>query len=99
MSFKKLLIVLHMIIFGFSFANAPEANQEGGKEEVYNPVPFIMHHIADAHNWHLWGEGENSVGISLPVILWDNGLKVFSSANFSGLVCKSLNSFFRVLHR
>ncbi len=82
MSFKKLLIVLHMMVFCIGFAEVQEGGHEGEKEEVYNPVPFIMHHIADAHNWHLWGEGENSVGISLPVILWDNGLKVFSSSKF-----------------
>lgn len=82
MSFKKLFIVLHMMLFAFGFASSHGENVETGKEEKYNPVPFIMHHIQDAHNWHLWGEGENSVGISLPVILWDNGLKVFSSSNF-----------------
>lgn len=71
-----------MMVFCIGFAETHEGGHEAGKEEKYNPVPFIMHHIADAHNWHLWGEGENSVGISLPVILWDNGLKVFSSSKF-----------------
>lgn len=82
MSFKKLLIALYLFVFCFSFAETHEGTAEAAKDEVYNPVPFIMHHIADAHNWHLWGEGHNSVGISLPVILWDNGLKVFSSEKF-----------------
>lgn len=81
MSFKKLLIVLHMIVFCFGFAETHEATTEA-KDEKYNPVPFIMHHIQDAHNWHLWGEGHDAVGISLPVILWDGGLKVFSSDKF-----------------
>jgi F-type H+-transporting ATPase subunit a len=52
-------------------------------ESTFNPVPTIMHHISDAHEWHLWGEGENSVSIPLPVILWDdNGLNVFMSSKF-----------------
>jgi len=52
-------------------------------EKTFNPVPIIMHHIADAHSWHFWGEGENSVAIPLPVILWDdNGLNVFMSSKF-----------------
>lgn len=41
-----------------------------------------MHHVSDAHEWHLWGEGDNSVGLYLPVILLDDGLKVFSSKPF-----------------
>ncbi|NOJ76086.1 F0F1 ATP synthase subunit A [Empedobacter stercoris] len=51
-------------------------------ESTFNPVPGIMHHIADAHDWHLWGEGEKSVGVALPIILWDNGLHVFMSSKF-----------------
>ena len=82
MNCKKLLILLHVFVMSFAFAGAPEGNTEGVKEEKYNPVPFIMHHIQDAHNWHLWGEGDSSVGFSLPVILYDNGLKVFSSSEF-----------------
>lgn len=52
-------------------------------EKAFNPVPIIMHHIGDAHDWHFWGEGENSVTIPLPIILWDNnGLNVFMSSKF-----------------
>ena len=40
------------------------------KIEIYNPVPDIMHHISDAHEWHFWGEGESSVTLPLPIILW-----------------------------
>lgn len=82
MSFKKLLILLHVFVLSFSFAQATEGHEAGAKEGKYNPVPFIMHHIADSHSWHLWGEGHESVGFSLPVILLDNGVKVFSSSKF-----------------
>ncbi|OFM82904.1 ATP synthase F0 subunit A [Weeksella sp. HMSC059D05] len=51
-------------------------------ESKYNPVPVIMSHLADGHDWHFWGEGENSFTIPLPVILWDNGLKIFMSSKF-----------------
>ncbi len=52
-------------------------------EAAFNPVPTIMHHIGDAHDWHFWGEGEKSVAIPLPIILWDdNGLNVFMSSKF-----------------
>lgn len=80
MALHKLFFILCAFIGGFGFA--AEEHVSGKSEEKYNPVPFIMHHIADSHTWHLWGEGEESVGFSLPVILWDNGLKVFSSSRF-----------------
>jgi F-type H+-transporting ATPase subunit a len=43
-----------------------------------------MDHIADAHDWHLWGEGHNSVSISLPVIVYtkSKGISLFSSSRF-----------------
>ena len=59
-----------------------EAAKVKSGEATFNPVPVIMHHISDAHAWHLWGEGEKSVTIPLPVILWDNGLQVFMSSKF-----------------
>ena len=62
--------------------NQEEAAKVKSGESTFNPVPGIMHHIADAHDWHLWGEGEKSVGVALPVILWDNGLQVFMSSKF-----------------
>ena len=44
-----------------------------------------MDHIADAHDWHLWGEGHDAVSIPLPVIIYSKskGIEVFSSAKFN----------------
>lgn len=51
--------------------------------EGFNSVDMIMHHIADSHEWHLWGEGENSFTIPLPVILYTDGaLDIFMSSRF-----------------
>ena len=64
-------------------ANTPEAgHEEGKKEEKFNVGEMIMHHIKDAHEWHLWGGHHNSTSIYLPVILIDGGLKTFSSSHF-----------------
>jgi F-type H+-transporting ATPase subunit a len=42
-----------------------------------------VHHVLDAHDVHLWGEGESSFSIPLPIILWtDNGLVTFMSSKF-----------------
>jgi F-type H+-transporting ATPase subunit a len=59
--------------------DAHEASGESHKEEKFAPGKMIMDHIADAHDWHLWGEGHGSVSIPLPVILY---ITFFSSAHF-----------------
>ncbi len=50
-----------------------------GVEEKFNTSEVIMEHIADAHDWHLWGH----TSIHLPVILYTNkGFEFFSSGKF-----------------
>ena len=54
--------------------NAPHEEKE---EDI---SATILHHIADSHEWHFWGEGEHAVALPLPVILWsDNGFITFIS--------------------
>jgi len=66
-----------------SAENHAAAVVEGTKEAKFDITAFILHHIADAHSFHMWGEGEKSVSIPLPVILWtDNGLVTFMSSAF-----------------
>ena len=79
MNVKKILYLLTFLMTSLMFASSTEGAE---KSKKYDPVPDIMHHIADSHQWHFWGEGENSVSLSLPIILVDNGLKVFSSSKF-----------------
>ncbi len=43
---------------------------------------FILEHIGDAHQWHLWGPHHGGTVIPLPIILIDNGFKMFSSSDF-----------------
>ena len=59
-----------------------EKNHEEG-DKPFKPTEMIMHHIADAHEFHLWGEGHESKSIPLPVILFtENGLVTFMSSEF-----------------
>ena len=37
--------------------------------ETYSPTNDVLHHIQDAHDWHLWG----NVSIPLPIILYEKG--------------------------
>ena len=65
---------------------ASEGVHEVEEERGFDPSPFIIHHVADAYDIHLWGEGESALHIPLPVILYSerHGLDVFMSSAFHG---------------
>ncbi len=97
MDMKKLILLFLVFCSGLVYSNAPVTNTN----EKYNPVPDIMHHIQDSHSWHLLGEGENSVGFSLPIILIDNDLQIFSSSRFGHdleKVAGSNGNFYKLYH-
>ncbi|WP_370477456.1 F0F1 ATP synthase subunit A [Tamlana flava] len=78
-------IVLVLILFSlFSCKERSEEEKEERKEEVKE---YTQHHVKDSYDFHLFsyttdsGE-EKHIGFPLPVLLWDNGLKVFSSSKF-----------------
>ena len=60
----------------------PHISGHDATDENFDASTFIMEHIADSHEWHLWtrGNGEG-VAIYLPVILYskEKGIEVFSS--------------------
>lgn len=56
---------------------------ESTEDDAFDPSVMIMHHIQDSHEFHVWGEGESSVTVPLPIILWtENGLVTFMSSAF-----------------
>ncbi|HEY1024774.1 MAG TPA: F0F1 ATP synthase subunit A [Sphingobacteriaceae bacterium] len=66
----------------FSSVDKPQEEVKQS-EEPFDTGDFILHHIADAHEFHILGEGHNAVSLPLPVILWtDNGLVSFMSSAF-----------------
>jgi len=52
------------------------------EDHEFNVTETIMSHITDAHEYHLWGSHDAPVAIYLPIILMDQGMKVFSSTHF-----------------
>ena len=67
-----------------SESNAKEDEQTGDlKSEI---KAYILHHLEDSHDFNLLSYKDKTtnekvyIGMSLPVILWDDGLKVFSSS-------------------
>lgn len=62
-----------------TFATSPET--EG--ESEFNVTDMIMHHIKDAHDFHITDWNGHAISIPLPVILWtNNGLVTFMSSEF-----------------
>jgi F-type H+-transporting ATPase subunit a len=94
LSKKIRIIALFIAIFSLSifksFAYEPTedslkkvaaAHAQTEKKEGFDAGKLITEHIGDAHEWHLWGEGEHAVAIPLPVIIYNKktGLDIFLS--------------------
>ena len=63
----------------------------------------IKHHLMDSHDFTLFTygkDGENHFGFPLPVILFDNGLHVFSSAKFEHgeAAAESNGNYYKINH-
>ena len=82
-TFKTITLIIFLISFG-SFAKEEESAKGDIKTEIKE---YIQHHLEDSYDFSLTSytkdNGEHVyIGFPLPVILWDNGLKVFSSSKF-----------------
>jgi F-type H+-transporting ATPase subunit a len=85
-----------------------EAVEQGQEEAHAEPTDvkskikaFINHHLLDAHDFTFSANEETGehYGFSLPIILWDNGLQVFSSSKFHhGEEVAESNGNYYVLH-
>src|SRR5690606_41445450 len=75
-------VVLLFIVIPFFSYGKEETESVDKKTEIKE---YIQHHLVDSYDFGLYSytndAGEHVyVGFPLPVILWDNGLKVFSSS-------------------
>jgi F-type H+-transporting ATPase subunit a len=86
---KNLLLIFSLLFVSYTaFAEESETlaaeptteHQEGEhKEGSFNAGATIVEHVADNHQWHLFGH----TSIALPVIIkTEKGVEVFSSAHF-----------------
>jgi len=74
--FSTLFLIVSFL--GFALEETPNDG-----EEKFDPKAMILHHVKDAHEFHLWDWKGKPVSLSLPIILWtDNGLTTFSSSKF-----------------
>ena len=78
-SMKQFLLALvAVLVIPVAYANGGGKNED----EEYDVTGEIMHHISDAHEWHIWGDDDATVSVHLPIILIDGGLVTFSSGAF-----------------
>ena len=100
LSKKTRIITLFITVFALStfksFAYEPNedslkkaaavAHTETETKKGFDAGKLITEHIGDAHEWHLWGEGEHAVAIPLPIIIYNKktGLDIFLSNKLEG---------------
>ena len=87
---RKSLFLLALLLTGVVSAKDKQENAENlsAKETQKKEIKeYIMHHLQDSYDFSLFSY-TNDTGdhvyfeFPLPIILWDNGLKVFSSSKF-----------------
>jgi F-type H+-transporting ATPase subunit a len=99
------LFFLSFMSFGQEGHTEAQSNQETGSDKKTEIKEYIQHHLLDSYDFGLYSwetnEGEHKYfGFPLPVILWDNGLKVFSSSKFhhGESVAEVEGNYYRVHH-
>jgi F-type H+-transporting ATPase subunit a len=82
-----------------------EEHGEAPKDLKTEIKEYINHHLLDSYDFHLfsWKDDagkDHHIGFPLPVILWDNGLHVFSSSKFHhGEAAAECNgNYYRLFH-
>ena len=79
---KKFITIVTIALVSTSAFSSADHHEDAHEDKAFNVNEMIMHHISDAHEWHLWGDAHTGVSVYLPVILLDEGLKTFSSTHF-----------------
>ena len=83
-------LIVFMIFFPLKAADdqshQTDATNEDSHSDDFDANRFIMDHIKDSHEWHLWTNSHgHHVSISLPVILYSktSGLNIFLSGKLA----------------
>lgn len=108
---KNIKLQILSLIFLF-FSALTFADESGVKENASEDKnlkqeikDYIQHHLKDTHDFGLYSYTQEDgtkkhVGFPLPVILWDDGLKIFSSSKFhhGETVAESGGNFYKLDH-
>ncbi len=81
---KNLKQCFFLLFFSSSAIALAEEPSVPVSEKKFNAGELIMHHIGDAHDWHILDIGEHPVSLPLPVIIYssERGLDIFLSSSF-----------------
>ncbi len=97
----KTTTFLLLLISFFSYGKEDPAKEEKNAEIK----AYIQHHLQDSYDFNLYSVTDDNGqihhrGFPLPVILWDNGLKVFSSSKFhhGEAVAKAGGNYYKLDH-
>jgi len=76
-------VLFSTFFLALSFVGIASEKEPSKDDAPFDPKAMILHHVKDAHEFHLWDWKGSPVSLSLPIILWtDNGLTRFSSSEF-----------------
>lgn len=101
---KPIALLFFLFVF-ISYGQEEHASEEHGGDLKTEIKEYIQHHLQDSYDFNLFSyagqDGEEKhFGFPLPVILWDGGLKVFSSSKFhhGEEVAEDGGDFYKVYH-
>lgn len=102
----KILLAIVLIFSGEIFAKESENLSDEPKKDLKTEIKeYISHHLQDSHDFSITSytteSGEHKyIGFPLPVILWDNGLKFFSSSKLQHgeSVAEVEGNFYKLYH-
>ncbi|MCM4167944.1 ATP synthase subunit a [Arenibacter antarcticus] len=84
--YVKILLFATLLLGINAFAQEKDQASGDEQESLKSEIKeFIGHHLLDSHDFTLFTideENNEHVSFPLPVILWDNGVKVFMSSKF-----------------
>lgn len=91
---------------GSAWASESDPQNEGEGKDLKTEIDeYIIHHLKDSHDFSLFSYTDDQgvkhhVGFPLPVILWDDGLVVFSSSKFhhGETVASVGDQYYRLYH-
>ena len=86
---QRIFLFFLLSFFTIGMVNAqhePEeehaATSESHEKEKFNAGEFVMEHVSDAHDWHIFSFGEKHVSIPLPVILYSKNPELHEGKSF-----------------
>ena len=84
MSNKHKIVILCCFLFGMFAQLSASEKQNNHTAPTINVKEFILKHISDDYEWHLFNVGEKHIAIPLPIIVYSSysGWHVFMSSEF-----------------